>query len=562
MTTEHADLQSEDLYMRLGVSPTSSTAEIRHAYRQLLRAYPPERYPEEFKRVREAYETLSGEESRASYDAKPDPAVAGPLQRGMQALGEKAYDIAERSFKQVLLVDPQLAYVRNFLGLAIAYQGRHENALEQFRRITGLPGSDAAWHGNEGHVCLELERFSEAKDAFQRAIDRATDNPVSYYCGLADALVGLEQYRDAVAVIEKGIHADGSVDFQDLDYFTKLLHISIRTRRAEDVRHTLLRMKEIAGDEEQARLLAYKAGSMAKQLLKVELFDYAHAISAFAKDVQPADPDYDALLQLSAILHHRTFEKGLVLVRHHEAFVEGEWLDDIKQWFSEYCRTERQFGGMTPIKSAPDLATINGIGTVLYWAEDPDAETRSHTSTLYFAFLFIPLIPLGRYRVVPMGDGRTRFLGKMPLGTRDKWHLALVAGAVLWMLMAGSSGRSTVYEGSTLPEASPATAVASPDLASQDGNTERALLESRKQDLERRMAELESVNAEMKRIDSQTDAIEAGNSAFSVNDAEYDRLVQRYNRLVREYNAQRDVLMAEAAQLDRDIDLYNQRFAK
>lgn len=54
-----------DPYDTLGVAPGATSAEVRGAYLQKVRAYPPERDPEGFKRVREAYELLRSPRKRA-----------------------------------------------------------------------------------------------------------------------------------------------------------------------------------------------------------------------------------------------------------------------------------------------------------------------------------------------------------------------------------------------------------------------------------------------------------------------------------------------------------------
>lgn len=51
--------------MTLGVDPDATGAEIRRAYLDKVREHPPERDPEGFKRVREAYEQLRSPRKRA-----------------------------------------------------------------------------------------------------------------------------------------------------------------------------------------------------------------------------------------------------------------------------------------------------------------------------------------------------------------------------------------------------------------------------------------------------------------------------------------------------------------
>lgn len=95
-------------------------------------------------------------------------------------------------------------------------------------------------------------------------------------------------------------------------------------------------------------------------------------------------------------------------------------------------KNRRLYGDLEPISSAPSLSSINGIGVTLYGSTDHDAETGSYLSTYYFIFFAIPIFPICRYRVIPTGNGY-RFLGKAPLRTFDKWHIAISVIALIWM---------------------------------------------------------------------------------------------------------------------------------
>src|ERR1700744_5857895 len=76
-------MSKRDYYEILGVSKSSSTDEIKKAYRKVAMQYHPDRNPgdksaeEKFKEAAEAYEILSDQDKRAQYDRYGHAGVTG-----------------------------------------------------------------------------------------------------------------------------------------------------------------------------------------------------------------------------------------------------------------------------------------------------------------------------------------------------------------------------------------------------------------------------------------------------------------------------------------------------
>ena len=103
----------------------------------------------------------------------------------------------------------------------------------------------------------------------------------------------------------------------------------------------------------------------------------------------------------------------------------------IRRRTGEDLRADQQVG-------AHVLVTLNGFGTTLYGARDADSVTGTYVATKWVVALGVPLVPLGRFRVQPVGEpskwggGKEYvFVGRLPLRTSD-WILPIVC----WLAIA------------------------------------------------------------------------------------------------------------------------------
>lgn len=90
-------MAERDPYAVLGVSPGASAEDVRRAYFRLVRQYPPEAHPEEFKQVRAAYETLRSPLRRAELALADFDETAAEVDLDVlsEAAGTGSFDPAE-----------------------------------------------------------------------------------------------------------------------------------------------------------------------------------------------------------------------------------------------------------------------------------------------------------------------------------------------------------------------------------------------------------------------------------------------------------------------------------
>lgn len=556
-----ATLTSNDFYERLEVPRTATAEEIKRAYQRKLRLYPPERSPEEFKLIREAFETLGNPDTRRDYDDRPDPRAIETFDRALQAMRAKDYTAAERLLKQVLLLDPDRGFVRNMLGLCYLYQGEDAKAADQFERLITLDDAPAAWFGNAAMAALHLEQFDKAEALYKEAIRRSDGDAAGYFAGIAEVYIARDRYDDARKLLEHAIAADGRVDFDDLRYFTKLLEIGVIQRDMPAVQRELIRIAKIASDEDERRYLAWKLGLLGVQLVEVQVFDFAEPIASLALQLQPGDNDYAGLVAVAGALKERRFGEALTIVGAHRAFTVDGWLASLGPKIVSFCEKNRALDGLIPIQSAPPLWRLNGIGITLYGESERDESTKSIVKVLWFTILFLPILPITRYRVIPEGDNAYRFLGRVRLSTwLVWWRNLLLAGFAIWLSreILWSKQPEAVNVASAAASGAPPAATSSPEysavqsggLPSSSASSDNVFLaELERERLDAERDSLSALEAKIRQLDDQMESMETDlkvekflvenletTAESDADRTEYSSALRRYNRLVDRYN--------------------------
>ena len=193
-------------YEVLGIGQDADAAQIKRAYFKLVREYPPEHFPEEFKDLREAYDTLTNEESRAEYNrgnGLPSHirSIFAEAQKARKAeLPEKALEIllglqnvypdlaplkvelaniyedmekfgkAIEIWKQLYSRAPDNAEYSLGLARSYGYRGWNKKAAEQYERTTVIdPSNGEAWSGWITY-CADSGEFKKAKEICEKAL--------------------------------------------------------------------------------------------------------------------------------------------------------------------------------------------------------------------------------------------------------------------------------------------------------------------------------------------------------------------------------------------------------
>lgn len=296
-----------DFYEALGVPTDADEKAIKKAYFRGVRAHPPERDQSGFRRIREAYETLSDPAARASYDAlqQHGDKIAAELESGFQHFAEEEWDAAAASFKRVLLLDPTAHAVRNQLGLCQIQIEDYDSAIRTFQSLIKKSSEVSLYRINYGHALdqkaqsqaqdspSESNRLTEeARDAFEGAIKLERHNAAPYLA-IAETYLREACHADALRWADDAIGADGKVDFQDFEALFFKCRVYLFSGDLDNVSSTASRIRGLVPDDQDIkRFVAMRFAFFAQLLVNAEAFEPA---GVFLRAAKQFDEDNEEL---------------------------------------------------------------------------------------------------------------------------------------------------------------------------------------------------------------------------------------------------------------------------
>jgi len=195
-------------YQRLGVEKTADAQQIKRAYYTLVKQFPPERFPEEFKALRAAYDTLSDAEKRAEYDR------AGTLPQDAMYLMEQArklervgnYAQAGEVFDKILCLYPDLAQAQAALAKCYKKQGKNGKAIVVWERLCKMEPQNAEYLHD---LALSYDQRGWVKKAvaqYHRVLELDSGN-AHYWVTLINCVNDTHDYEQARRICLQGIEA-------------------------------------------------------------------------------------------------------------------------------------------------------------------------------------------------------------------------------------------------------------------------------------------------------------------------------------------------------------------
>jgi len=282
---------AQDLYERLGIASGASESEVKAAFFSVVRMHPPEKDPENYKLIREAYDTLHNAQSRQEYDSRKayGPDIEALELELMEARDREDTVTQIRILKKLVILLPDVGLHRNRLGLLYMDEAEYGSAVAQFLKALSIDSRNPTYILNCGHAYEQNEQYKTAYKMFKRAWDL---DPEDYAAprALASLLYfHMEEKGKAYAVLDKAILADDKVDFQDFFCMHDKIMFYVFERDEEAVESEINRISSVTTTTADRDFASYTFASLAYQLIQLKGFRMAQTLAEAALSFNPND---------------------------------------------------------------------------------------------------------------------------------------------------------------------------------------------------------------------------------------------------------------------------------
>ncbi|MCB2211778.1 DnaJ domain-containing protein [bacterium] len=281
-------------YEVLELPKTATEAEIKKAFYQLLRKFPPERKPREYQRLREAFDVLSNSISRHEYDSMSgfDNEIESLRQEAEALLREEEPDFgrAATHLKRAILLGPEIGFLRHLLGQCLFKLDKLDDANRQLTRALRIDPLNSNYSLTLADVEEEMGRSNAAELIYRKVWER---NPEDYQAPrrLAGLLFRHERIEEALSVLDIAINADGKIDFQDFFSIYDKCQILLFSGNHERLDSELEMITRVASRSEEKEFASFMLTSTGTELFTSGAHQLAKRFLDAARALNPGNEE-------------------------------------------------------------------------------------------------------------------------------------------------------------------------------------------------------------------------------------------------------------------------------
>ena len=224
-----------DYFKELNIQIDASDNEVKNAYFNMTKKYPPEKFPKEYRVIRDAYETLIDKSKRDAYILDTfDIEIRNILNEGIDLAKSEKYDLAVVNFEKVLQRYPDNSKVKKDLAVCLMRGRNYKKSSKILKELVIREPNNIEYYKLLINAYGENYDIKNLESVLKKSL-KLKNVEVDFYLKLFEIYneSELRDYTKAVMVLKDGLE-NKNINSQKYKLYLKFLDLSDRLDCKDD----------------------------------------------------------------------------------------------------------------------------------------------------------------------------------------------------------------------------------------------------------------------------------------------------------------------------------------
>ncbi|MDK0619135.1 tetratricopeptide repeat protein [Clostridium perfringens] len=224
-----------DYFKELNIQIDASDNEVKNAYFNMTKKYPPEKFPKEYRVIRDAYETLIDKSKRDAYILDTfDIEIRNILNEGIDLAKSEEYDLAVVNFEKVLQRYPDNLKVKKDLAVCLMRGRNYKKSSKILKELVIREPNNIEYYKLLINAYGENYDIKNLESVLKKSL-KLKNVEVDFYLKLFEIYneSELRDYTKAIKVLKDGLE-NRNINSQKYKLYIKFLDLSDRLDCKDD----------------------------------------------------------------------------------------------------------------------------------------------------------------------------------------------------------------------------------------------------------------------------------------------------------------------------------------
>ncbi|MDK0736752.1 tetratricopeptide repeat protein [Clostridium perfringens] len=224
-----------DYFKELNIQIDASDNEVKNAYFNMTKKYPPEKFPKEYRVIRDAYETLIDKSKRDAYILDTfDIEIRNILNEGIDLAKSEEYDLAVVNFEKVLQRYPDNLKVKKDLAVCLMRGRNYKKSSKILKELVIREPNNIEYYKLLINAYGENYDIKNLESVLKKSL-KLKNVEVDFYLKLFEIYneSELRDYTKAIKVLKDGLE-NKNINSKKYKLYLKFLDLSDRLDCKDD----------------------------------------------------------------------------------------------------------------------------------------------------------------------------------------------------------------------------------------------------------------------------------------------------------------------------------------